>query len=62
MNQRSKSSSAKPGAVAFTGHMMDKVGRVPPHFVPRFPREMEDAVTQAIREAIDRLEKHTHPI
>lgn len=35
---------------------MDKVGRVPPRFVPRFPREKEDAVTQAIRDALDSLD------
>ncbi len=34
---------------------MDKVGRVPPRFVPRFPKEKEDAVTQAIRDALDSL-------
>ena len=44
------------GVLAFTGHMMDKVGRVPPRFVPRFPREMEDVVTEAIRDAIDKLD------
>ena len=27
-----------PGVVAFTGHMMDKAGRVPPRFAPRFPK------------------------
>ena len=44
------------GVVAFTGHMMDKVGRVPPRFVSRFNREKEDAVTQAIRRALDQLD------
>ena len=29
-----------PGVVVFTGHMMDKAGRVPHHFLPRFPRDM----------------------
>jgi class 3 adenylate cyclase len=43
------------GVVAFTGHMMDKVGRVPPRFVPRFPKDKEDAVTQAIRDALKSL-------
>jgi class 3 adenylate cyclase len=44
------------GVVAFTGHMMDKVGRVPPRFVPRFWKEKEDLVTQAIHDALERLD------
>ena len=44
------------GVLAFTGHMMDKVGRVPPRLVPRFPRQLKDAVTHAICAAIDRLD------
>lgn len=43
------------GVVAFTGHMMDKVGRVPPRFVPRFPKEKEEAAARAVREALRRL-------
>jgi class 3 adenylate cyclase len=42
--------------VGFTGHMMDRVGRVPPHFVPRFSKEKEDAVTEAIRDVLGRLD------
>ena len=45
-----------PGVVVFTGHMMDKVGRVPPNFVPRFSSEREDAVTQDIRDALEKLD------
>ena len=45
-----------PGVVAFTGHMMDKVGRIPPRYVPRFPRQKEEAVTRAIRAALERLD------
>jgi class 3 adenylate cyclase len=41
--------------VAFTGHMIDKVGRIPPRFVPRFPREKERSVTVAISRTLDRL-------
>jgi len=44
------------GVLAFTGHMMDRVGRVPPQFVPRFNREKEDAVTKAIHDALERLD------
>ena len=44
------------GIVAFTGHMMDRQGRVPPRFVPRFPKEKEGQVTQAIRDALDKLD------
>lgn len=44
-----------PGVVAFTGHMMDKVGRVPPRFVPRFPKEKEEAAARAIRDVLRRL-------
>src|ERR1041384_2034523 len=42
--------------VVFTGHMMDKKGRVPPRFVPRFPKEKEEAVTQAIHDALEKLD------
>lgn len=45
-----------PGVVVFTGHMMDKVGRVLPNFVPRFPKQKEDAVTQSIRDALEKLD------
>lgn len=55
-NTRPKSRRRKtPGVVAFTGHMMDKVGRVPPRFVPRFHKEKEEGVTHAIRDALERL-------
>lgn len=43
------------GIVAFTGHMMDKVGRVPPRFVPRFNKEKEDYVTRAIHDVLEKL-------
>ncbi|HWM26444.1 MAG TPA: adenylate/guanylate cyclase domain-containing protein [Chthoniobacterales bacterium] len=49
-------SGQPPGVVAFTGHMMDRVGRVPPRFVPRFPKQKEDAVTQAIHDTLERLD------
>lgn len=42
--------------VVFTGHMIDKVGRVPPHYVPRFPLAREAQATAAIRAALDRLD------
>ena len=48
--------SMKPaGVVAFTGHMMDRVGRRPPHFVPRFPAGKERPVTDGIRRTLDKL-------
>jgi class 3 adenylate cyclase len=43
------------GIVVFTGHMMDKVGRVPPLYVPRFPKDKEDDVTAAISNALETL-------
>lgn len=48
--------SKDAGVVVFTGHMMDKVGRVPPSFVPRFWRGKEEAVTDAIRDLLERLD------
>jgi class 3 adenylate cyclase len=42
--------------VTFTGHMMDRVGRVPPRFVPRFNKEREDSVTRAIHDALEKLD------
>jgi hypothetical protein len=44
-----------PCAIALTGHMMDKVGRVPPRFVPRFRKEDEDAVIWTVRDVLERL-------
>ena len=54
MKRRSHSSSPT-GVVIFAGHMMDKIGRVPPAFVARFPKERERAVTLAIRDALEKL-------
>jgi class 3 adenylate cyclase len=41
-----------PTIVVFTGHMIDK----PDRDVPRFPPEKEDEVTQAIREALAKID------
>lgn len=42
--------------VVFTGHMMDKAGRVPPLFAPRFPPEKEPECVAAIAEALERMD------
>lgn len=45
-----------PSIVIFTGHMMDKVGRVPPAFVPRFPPEKESEASAAIATALAEMD------
>lgn len=45
-----------PNTVVFTGHMMDKIGRVGPRYVPRFPREKEEAVRKSICDTLNRLD------
>lgn len=42
--------------VIFTGHMMDKAGRVPPAYVPRFPPEKERESIGAIAAALDEMD------
>ena len=42
--------------VVFTGHMMDKAGRVPPAYSPRFPPEKEPECRAAIAAALERLD------
>jgi len=38
--------------VAFTGHMMDRVGRIRPHFIPRFPASSEARVVESVHRAL----------
>lgn len=41
-----------PSIIIFTGHMMDRAGRVPPSYIPRFPSGKEPEASVAIAAAL----------